>query len=232
MRIPFETESDAPGADKPSGSLRRLLMGGARMRPTLKEAPERPGDSGDEVATAMAEEAGEDALRGEITVLPLVAPHHEDGRNLPARLAALSPPLGIGDRRDWSLTLSLVHRAVAAVRASEERAVKIEADAHEMAQRSENDRMLARARLISAEARAEEAEVRATEAEAYARAVEERAREIENDLQEARVRTKEAEARAHEAEAWLKRLHDALLDQVFSNQIEGIVREYSGPHAE
>lgn len=225
MRTGLETDDfDLPGADK-SGSLRRLLLGAARMKPAPKGTAEDPVP----LAGGPASDYEREDERRVVTVLPRSAPEAEEQ---PERAGSEPEPDFGGGPRDWSVTLSLVDRAVTAVRASEERAQHFEVHARQMAEEAENERMVARARIISAESRAEEAEARAEDAEVYARSIEERLREVELDLEETRARASEAETRAQEAEDWLRRLHDALLDQVFSTQIEGIVREYGETRSE
>jgi hypothetical protein len=172
------------------------------------------------VASLMPDDSQNSIVRGLMNVLPLAgpeAPQRSPDRRPPTQTHS---PAG-GEARDWTATLGLVERAVAAVRASEERAVDLEVRSRESSEIFEEERRVTRARLISAESRAEEAEFRAGEAEAYAREVEIRLDELERELEDARVLARQAEARAVEAETWLKRLHDALMDQAFARENEG-----------
>lgn len=187
--------------------LRRLFSPGS------EEAGPAPDGPDDELAASLLPSESENpVVRGLMNALPAAAPE-----------AAASPspepaeaPAPVGEGRDWSATLGLVQRAVAAVRASEERVSDLDARSREAADRSEEERRVARARIIAAESRAEEAEFRLRETENYARDVEVRAEELQRELDEARARMRETEARALEAETWLKRLHDALMDQTFA----------------
>ena len=208
-----------PRLGRAPASLRRLFSGGTGIAPEPQPVPDT--DDDDRLAASLIPDDSQNPIvRGLMNVLPLVEP--EPGQGDPDRRpsAEAVPPSG-HDRRDWTATLGLVQRAVAAVRASEERAVDLEVHAREAADLLEEERRVARGRIISAESRAEEAEFRAREAEAYAREVEIRVDELERELDETRARAKEAEARATEAETWLKRLHDALMDQAFANVREG-----------
>lgn len=190
--------------------LRRLFSTG--------EAPTEPvpdGPDEDFAASLLPDESENSLVRGLMNALPPVGPE-------PARRSDDPPdaPAGGEERRDWSATLGLVQRAVAAVKASEERVTDLDARSREVADRFEEERRVARARIIAAESRAEEAEFRVRETENYVRELETRADDLQRELEDTRVRAKDAEARALEAETWLKRLHDALMDQTFAQARE------------
>ncbi len=90
------------------------------------------------------------------------------------------------DPRDWSAALKLVHQAAEAMRAGGDRAQKLEAHTQSLLERMSKDLQDAQARLEAAEARTRASEPRA----------------------------KQAEARANEAEAWLRRIYDAILEEL------------------
>ena len=103
------------------------------------------------------------------------------------------------DPRDWSAALKLVHQAAEAMRAGGDRARKLEAHTQSLLERMSNDLQDAQARLEAAEARTHASEARA----------------------------KQAEARAKEAETWLRRIHDAILEELPSgmNLLESASRD-------
>jgi chromosome segregation ATPase len=90
---------------------------------------------------------------------------------------------------DWSASLDLVRQTAEAMRASADRAQKMEARTHAVLQRAAKELESAHARIEALEAR-----LRASEG-----------------------REKQVEARAKEAEEWLRRIHDAIAEELPSS---------------
>ena len=90
------------------------------------------------------------------------------------------------DKPDWSASLDLIRHTVEAMRASADRAQKMEARTQALLQRAAKELENAHERIETLEAR-----LRACEA-----------------------REKQAEARAKDAEEWLRRIHDAIAEEL------------------
>ena len=93
---------------------------------------------------------------------------------------------GKQEKPDWSASLSLIHEAAEAMRATAERAQKIEARAQELLRRARQEMENTHVQINALEAR----------------------------LRAAEIREKQAEARAREAEEWLRRIHEAIIGQL------------------
>ena len=93
------------------------------------------------------------------------------------------------DKPDWSASLDLIRHTAEAMRASADRAQKMEARTQALLQRAAKELENAHERIETLEAR-----LRACEA-----------------------REKQAEARAKDAEEWLRRIHDAIAEELPSS---------------
>ncbi len=96
-------------------------------------------------------------------------------------------------QRDWAFALDAVYRAAETMQVSEEQARQTETQSMELVEKAIKELKLAEGRLHAAESAG------ATAAE----------------------RAREAETRAAEAEEWLKRLHDAIVEQLISGRGRG-----------
>jgi hypothetical protein len=92
--------------------------------------------------------------------------------------------------RDWGFALDAVYRAAEAMQVAEEQARATETQSMDLVEKAIKELKLAESRLSAAES-------------AGAAAAE---------------RAREAESRATEAEEWLKRLHDAIVEQLISGR--------------
>jgi hypothetical protein len=99
---------------------------------------------------------------------------------------------------DWAFALDAVYRAAETMRASEEQARETETRSMELVEKAIKELKTAEGRLQAAES-------------AGAAAAE---------------RARDAEVRANEAEEWLKRLHDAIVEQLITGRARG---EQRGP---
>lgn len=100
--------------------------------------------------------------------------------------AAPPPPSRpVTRKRDWEAALAAIYHAAETMKATETRAVEIEARSLDLVERALKELKLSDSRLQAAEAAGHAAAVRA----------------------------REAEARAREAEDWLARLHDTIVQQ-------------------
>jgi chromosome segregation ATPase len=120
---------------------------------------------------------------------------------------------GMDEPRDWSASLTLVHKAGVSLREAEDQTQKLVTRAQAILERANQELESAYEGLARAEERATAAEARAEQAETGIKEADARTQLAETRARGAEARAHVAETRAREAEEWLQRIHQAILDE-------------------